>query len=104
MQPRVDYPVPVEGGLRQSEPGAGVLGPKRRQLYLGWRHVLLGNRHAPEYTLVEGETGIPEGSTAALAPGTDLAALPGILVVTRGGLLRQSGTVDVCSFSCVSPV
>ena len=93
MQPRVDYPVPVEGGLRQSEPGAGVLGPKRRQLYLGRRHVLLGNRHAPEYTLVEGETGIPEGvfllgrTGPACTPGTALAGHP------PGGHFHQSGTV-----------
>ena len=28
VQPGVDHAMPVEGGLRQSEPAAGVLGPK----------------------------------------------------------------------------
>ena len=34
--------MPVEGGLRQSEPAAGVLGPKWLQHHLGRHHVLLG--------------------------------------------------------------
>ena len=35
-QPGVNHIVPVEGGLRQCEPGVGILGPEWRQLHLGW--------------------------------------------------------------------
>ena len=41
-QPGIGDTAAVESLLRQREPGAAVLGPKRRELDLGRRHVLAG--------------------------------------------------------------
>ena len=46
-QPGVGHIVPVEGGLRQCEPGVRILGPEWRQLHLGWRQVLLSGHRSP---------------------------------------------------------
>ena len=43
-QPGVSHSAAIEGGLRQREPGASVLGPEGRELHLGGRVVLSPRR------------------------------------------------------------
>ena len=80
--------MPVEGGLHQREPGAGVLRPDLRELHLQQRQVLLSGRRTPRRRRGLPALGPlrPVGLPEVLLGRTALIARPDEIVISRWAL------------------